>query len=872
MVSIPLPPDSFSKIAPLSTLDAAGEAQEPEQLDDDREFDSIRQPDGSFKIVPREDGEREEPEFYDNLVETFDAGYVDQTALDQIEKIKRDIEARKERDKQQEDALRRTGLGKDAPGGASFPGANRVVHPGMIKACIDFASRTIKELYPPNGPVKMKIKGKVTAEKQERAERKANHMNYQLTEEIKEYRGELETMLTQIPMGGSQYMKAWWNKSLGRVSVEFLPIDLVHIPYSASNFYSAERKTVELRLTELEFKDRIRNGMYADPEEISGDDKPISRNTTEPEGTESERANEKIEGKKPTGYNDDGIRTVYEEYVTMLCAEDDRVGVKDRATPYVISYDEHTGKCVSWRRNWEENDKNFREMDWVVEYPMIPWRGAYAIGLPHIIGSMSAAQTGGLRAILDSAHINNAPTLLKLKGAKIGGQTQTVDPTGVTEIDGGLGVTDIRQIAMPMPFNPPSTVLFQLLGYLDEQLAGAVRTSMDASAMDTNTNVPVGTQLSRVEQGLMVFSSIFSRLHAAQQQFFNVLHRLNRMYQPERVTIDDETFVLRKDYDSAMDVGPVSDPNIFSEAQRFAQLQAVDQINALHPGKINEDALIERQMKTLKIPDYEELLNKPQNPEQMNPVLENMRMSMGKVVAAFPAQDHLAHLQAHLSFGLAPLMGSNPIIGPAYLPLCIEHLKQHIVYWYVAQSVEMAQHVTGLPMKQLMDPDADLRHEFDGLMAATNNRVLGAAQQVMAKIPEAIQQMSMTLQELMPKPPADPSTAVMGAEVERKKLADQTTAAQKAAQLKLDQEKAAQAARDKQAEELRLAQEEETRQAAETGRSRERNMTDVQTQQLADDTKTQTNTQDNLTALHIAEMDAEQGHRSAVSTGTGINP
>ena len=107
-------------------------------------------------------------------------------------------------------------------------------------------------------------------------------------------------------------------------------------------------------------------------------------------------------------------------------------------------------------RNWEANDEKLEKLDWYVEFKFIPWRGAYAIGLPHLIGGLSAALTGALRALLDAAHINNSQTMLKLKGGRIGGQSDRIEPTQVIEIEGAPGVDDVRKIAMPMPFNAPS--------------------------------------------------------------------------------------------------------------------------------------------------------------------------------------------------------------------------------------------------------------------------------------------------------------------------------------------------------------------------------------------------------------------------------
>jgi chaperonin GroES len=169
--------------------------------------------------------------------------------------------------------------------------------------------------------------------------------------------------------------------------------------------------------------------------------------------------------------------------------------------------DELDNEVLGLYRNWEEGDETFTKLDWLIEFKFIPWRGAYAIGLPHLIGGLSAALTGALRALLDTAHINNSATMLKLKGAKISGQSQQIEVTQVTEIEGAPGVDDVRKIAMPMPFNQPSPVLFQLLGWLDNAAKGVVSTS-EEKIKDVNANAPVGTTQALIEQGAKVFSSI----------------------------------------------------------------------------------------------------------------------------------------------------------------------------------------------------------------------------------------------------------------------------------------------------------------------------------------------------------------------------
>jgi chaperonin GroES len=409
------------------------------------EIQMEEQDDGSAIVMLDDDGPEFNPDFYDNLADSVDSGTLSMLAMRYLDLLETDKEARSLRDKQYEEGIRRTGMGNDAPGGATFMGASKVVHPAMAEGCVDFASRAIKEMFPPDGPVKTKVLGKMDDLKSAKSERKRDYLNWQITEQIEEFKDEQEQLLTQLPLGGSQYFKLWFDEQKKRPCVEFLPIDRVILPFAATNFYTAQRAAEVHEITTYEFERRIRTGMYRDINYIKA--------TQSLEQNKVEQANNKIEGKK-FEENQDGLRKVYHIYCYLELEDDKKT--KGETAPYILMVDEIDQQVVGLYRNWEEQDETMTKLDWVVEFKFIPWRGAYAIGLPHLIGGLSAALTGALRALLDTAHINNTATMLKLKGAKISGQSQQVDVTQIVEIEGAPGVQDIRQIAMPMPFNPPS--------------------------------------------------------------------------------------------------------------------------------------------------------------------------------------------------------------------------------------------------------------------------------------------------------------------------------------------------------------------------------------------------------------------------------
>ena len=60
--------------------------------------------------------------------------------------------------------------------------------------------------------------------------------------------------------------------------------------------------------------------------------------------------------------------------------------------------------------------------------------------------------------------------------------------------------------------------LDDLAGFLVDAAKGVVRTTLDETPQNSGSPVPVGTQMSRVEEGLVVFSAIHGRAHDGEPQ------------------------------------------------------------------------------------------------------------------------------------------------------------------------------------------------------------------------------------------------------------------------------------------------------------------------------------------------------------------
>ena len=792
-------------------------------LDEDEvEQELIELDDGSVVVnYVEKSSPLKNPEFYANLAEEFDEQTLNTLANEYLDYIDVDKEARKQRDKQYEEGLRRTGLGKDAPGGATFDGASKVVHPVMAEACVDFAASASKELLPSDGIVKSNIKGNDDKAKEEVAERKVDFLNWQLTQQVPEFRDEMEQLFTQLPLGGSQYLKWMYDDEQARPTCEWVPIDNIILPYASTNFYTAQRVTEQQDITGDEYLKRIDAGLYRDLDNLEyTSDAPLNDQTS------SKAANDKIEGINMPSKNIDELRRIYE--ITCFMRLDDDSETEGKRAPYILTIDESTGKVLSLYRNWDANDEKREKLDWMVEFKFIPWRGAYAIGLPHLIGGLSAALTGALRALLDAAHINNSQTMLKLKTGRVSGQSDRIEPTQVIEIEAGAGVTDIRQIAMPMPFNPPSSVLYDLLGWLTSAAKGVVTTAEEKIA-DANSQMPVGTTQALIEQGAKVFSSIHARLHRSQEKSLSIVSRINHWYLQD---MDNQsgTEIEVRDFAYNSDVRPVSDPNIFSETQRLAQNQALLQMaGTAPPGMFDMRAVYKRVLKQLKVPEMEEVLPNPQGANESNPALENVSMTMGRPAAAYPDQDHIAHLKIHLEYAMNPAYGGNPIIGPVFAPHVLEHIKQHLTLHYLQAMRGYVAHAAGGEDILKLHQEQPLDQEAQQALAMASQMVGQDAQQTIGPFLQQIQGLAQKVSQaqqqqqqsaLMSDPTAAAIVKTQTAETQRKMQEAQ-------AKMQLDTQSMQQDYQVKIAELQQKVQELQAKYSTQTNIDNQRNATDI---------------------------------------------
>ena len=611
-------------------------------------------------------------------------------------------------------------------------GLSTVVHPMIAEAATQFNAKAIAELYPSGGPVKTTIVGEPTEELEDQARRVRDYMNYQITQEMPEYFPDLDTMLFQLPLIGHAFKKVYFDSNLERQCSQFVKAEDFVVSPDSKDLQTSARYSHIIRMPRNDYNRYVESGFYLPIKYIGSEEDPAGDIGSDIEG---------VSTYEDTEYNETVTLIemhVYENFDGIDGYTDNEDNEDIVAFPYVVTIDYDSQKIVAVRRNWEENDEKKLRQDYFVSYRFLPGTGFYGFGLYHMIGGLGKAATGSLRALLDSAAFANMQGGFKLKGRVTGGELQ-VNPGEFADLD--ATVDDVNKAIMPLPFKEPSGTLFQLMNAI-VQAGQRFASTADLNVGDVNPNAPVGSTVALIEQGSKSFSAIHKRLHFSQGQEFKLIAKNNAKFLPEQFEFSlagVTQFVNSTDFDAKIDIIPVSDPNVFSTAQRIAQAQSVLQLSQAQPNLYDQYEAHKRMLEAIRIPNIDEVLEKPQEASRIDPVDENMSVMYGKPIRAFPEQDHDSHIAVHMQFLQDPSLGGNP--GARNLqPILIAHIAEHIALLY-RQRMQSAIGIDLAPLPNIRDP----KFQFDDISPELDMQISQRASEVIKQSPQMEQ-----IQAIMP--------------------------------------------------------------------------------------------------------------------------
>ena len=606
-------------------------------------------------------------EWYGNLANDIDEEELQEIATTVIDNYTADKDSRAEWESMFERGFDLLGL-KIEDASEPFEGACTAVHPMLIESAVKFQSKAIQEMFPSSGPVKTQILGKSTPERELQSNRVKNFMNYQVTEQMPEYFDEFERMLFHLPLIGSAFKKVYYDANLKRPVSEFVPIDQFYVSYYSSNLRKADRYTHVIYRSPIDLARDMRTGIYDDVE---------LPEATNPNPTSFASKMDTILGLTPTEDSDPQY-TLLEQHCYLEIEE-------DYALPYIITVEEESRTVLSIRRNYKKDDKKQEKVSHFVHYRFVPGFGFYGFGLMHFLGNLTMTATAAMRSLVDAGQFANLPGGFKAKGVRLVGDNEPISPGEFKEIE-ATGV-DLSKAIIPLPYKEPSSTLYNMLTFITAT-AQKFADSTEQVVSDAASYGPVGTTMALLEASSKFFSSIHKRLHKSQKDEFKILARINYEYLPSEypyeVPFADQN-VFKKDFDGRVDVIPVSDPNIPSNAHRMMIAQmALQMAQQSPPGMFNIEALNRTILNAASMPNLDEILPPKKKPQQMDPVSDIMAVTKGIPISAFPGQNHDAHIQTKMAYLQDPANGANPIMA-RIKPILEANVQEHSVMKYQEQ-------------------------------------------------------------------------------------------------------------------------------------------------------------------------------------------
>ncbi len=745
----------------------------------------MQQADGSALIQAlmggQPDGIEVETEQYDhmaNLAEVIDEAVLGEISSELRGMYEEDSESREEWEEGYTKGLDLLGV-KYQERSQPFEGASGVTHPLIAESVVQFQAQSYKELLPAGGPVKTQVLGAKTMEKESQASRVKNFMNYQVTEVMEEFDPDTDQMLFYLPLSGSTFKKVYFDPTKGRAVSAFVPAEDLVVSYSATDLATAPRVTHVLRMDGNQLRKMQIAGMYRDVE-ISSDD--------EVENQVRDKVDE-IEGLSK-GYIDD-VHTVLEMHVDLDLEGFEDTGPDGEPTgiklPYIVTIDHGSGEILAVTRNYDAQDQLKTKRQYFVHYKFLPGLGFYGFGLIHMIGGLGRAATSILRQLIDAGTLANLPSGFKARGIRIRNEDEPLMPGEFRDIDAPGG--DIRNAIVPLPFKEPSGTLAQLLASLIEGGRRFVSIADQQIGEGQSGDMPVGTTVALLERGMKVMSAIHKRLHYSQKTEFRLLARifaenLPPVYPYEVAGAPSE--IKSQDFDGRVDVLPVSDPNIFSMAQRVTLAQTQLQLAQSNPGIHNLHEAYKRMYQALEVQNIDEILPAKKEPQPTSPSIENAKGMQGELLSAFQQQDHDAHIMTHIAFMKLPLVSTSPNIYATFMG----HLQDHISM--KARLTVMAQVQEQQAQAQQMALAAQMG-AVDPIMAQQQMQAASAVSEDMIEAEVAGLEAQFT-QEIIamlspPEGQQDPLVAIRQQELAIKASEAERRAQQDSAELALERQK-----------------------------------------------------------------------------------
>ncbi len=469
-----------------------------------------------------------------------------------------------------------------------WPGASNVRYPLIATAALQFGARAYPAIVKNGEVAKVRVNGAdPEGQKRQRANRVADHMNWQLIEDMPEWEDETDKLVHMLPIHGCVFRQAIWDPTYTRPKTSLVSAKHLVVSQNAKDLETVPHFVKEFELFPHEIREKMRGGQYLEKE-------------IKFEGEQEKKVQQMLEchcryDLDEDGYDEPWIAVIHKESQTLLSLKagfwPDGV---ERGEP---SMEYPNGRIIKVRRHVE-----------FTKYDFIPaFDGSFlGVGFGFLLREHNEIINTTLNQLFDAATDQNAGGGFIGRGPNFKGGSMEFEPGEWKQVN--VTGTSLRDAIVPRPTSQPSPVLFNLLGIMIE--AGKELSSIrDAMSGEAPANQPATTTLAIIEQGLQVFSSIYKRIYRAMGKELKLIYKLNAAYLPPEAyfqVLDDQKAILQADYmQEGNDVCPVADPSITTSAQRLARAQFLLQF--ANDPRVNGVEILKRAFEAAEIDDIETL-------------------------------------------------------------------------------------------------------------------------------------------------------------------------------------------------------------------------------------------------------------------------
>lgn len=564
-----------------------------------------------------------------NVVELLDDEWQTKISSQVVERFNFDLQSRKSKQDELEEIIKLT-LSIVDEKSFPWPKASNVNYPLIATAVIDFGSKCSPEILRDDAIVKCKIIGKddgkvayssETGEvlinqetelperigvgaKQKRGDRVTTYMNYQLSEEIENWKEDTDKLIMSIGGIGMMFRKTY--EGVEEIQSEIVYPDKLIVHDKTTKFNKAPITHIQ-ELYVNEIQEKIRRGSFINFEyDCNGDStsQVISNDLSN------------IQGKSSGSDLNSGLHIFLEQCCWLDLDEDDFL------EPYVVTIHQKSNKIVKILPRFKESDitrKGKKIIAIKAKNPYTPYSfipspegSFYSIGLGHLLFNLNKSVNTSINQLTDAGTLQTTGGGFIAKSLKIRGGSFKLKPNEYKMVDSIGG--SIRDSIVPLPTPEPSQTLFALLGFLVQsgKELGSLRDVLNG---ENAANVQATTMMALVEQGITQFKSIYKRIYRSLKAEFKLIYDINSEFltnEKYAEIIDEPTKDVSAKNDftrRGFDIVPVADVASVTNTQRMARAAFLMEFK--DDPFINQLLLRQRILGSFGIENYEELITVP---------------------------------------------------------------------------------------------------------------------------------------------------------------------------------------------------------------------------------------------------------------------